>query len=495
MWTSLLLGVHALDQVAMGAPRGRQRFGRRSMSLDSSFGGECNMNDAAIARVLAEVDALGLTHANLGLFETNGTYRSKRYNVAHLKKAMTEGIAFLGVPSGLHPGDDIIPTNRFVDPERGYQDGTVIMDPESCRSTPFDSNGNGIVLIGEFTGELSDYCVRSLLRRELDRLAGLGLAAYGAFELEGAVLAESSESLRTKRAADVALMPGFGSVYSFVEQSGNSALFDELIEACEQMGLPLDTAHAEYKHLLEVALAPAMGLRIADNAALYKAVAKLVARRHDAYVSFMARRNETDQGCGAHVNVSLKSLETGEGLFFDAKGEHRLSDTARQFLGGLVRYLPELFLLLAPHLNSYKRFVPGLFTPLNNSWGVNNKTVALRVVNATPASARVEVRPAGADVCPHLALLAVCLAGRLGIEQRLDPPPPVTGSGWHLEETGNPELPLSFTAAIDAFAGSDVAREALGDGFVDTFVGDRHWQLEAFAGAVTDWELAMFSNL
>lgn len=452
------------------------------------------MSSEDIERVLEQADALGLSHANLGFFETNGTFRSKRYAKRHLKKSMTEGIAWLAVPSGLNPIDDVIPTNSWVNPAEGFRDANLLMDPGSCRTTPFDSGGHGLLLIGEFTGELAAHCPRALLNAELRRLEALGFDLFGGFELEGAVLAETAESVRQKRAADVKVVPGWDRVYSFVDQSGQAGFMDGLLDRCEVMGLPLDTAHAEFTHMIEVGLTPTKGVRIADNAALYKAVAKLVAAEHGAYVSFMARRSELDQGCGAHINVSLKDRASGEGAFFDAAREHRLSEVALHFIGGLLQYLPELFLLLAPHLNSYKRYAPGLFTPLNNSWSINNRTVALRVSNDSPGATRVEVRPAGADVCPHLALLAVCLAGRLGIEQKIVPPAPLTGNGWG-QETESAPLPMVFSEAIDAFAGSAVARETLGDGFVDNFVGDRKWQLEAFAGVVTDWELNMFSNL
>jgi glutamine synthetase len=453
------------------------------------------MSADLIERVLEQADALAVSHANFGYFDTTGVFRSKRYAVRHLKKAMTEGIAWLALPSGMSPADDAIFTNRWVNPDAGYSDSVVRLDPESCRTMPFDSEGDGLLLVGEFTGAVADHCPRALLRAEIDRLAALGFDLFGAFELEGAVLAETVESLREKRAADVAVVPGWERVYSFVDQTGQSGLIDDLLACCETMGMPLETAHAEFSDILEVGMAPTTGLRIADNAGLYKAAAKIVAAKHDAYISFMARRSEKDQGCGAHINVSLKDRDSAESVFFDADAQHRLTGTACHFIGGLLTYLPELFLLLAPNLNSYKRYAPGIFTPLNNSWSINNRTVALRVSNGTKGAARVEVRPAGADVCPHLALLAVCLAGRLGIEEKIDPPAPLTGNGWEAAETGAPPFPLEFGAAIDAFANSKVANTHIGAGFVEDFVTDRKWQQETFAATVTDWEMRTFSSL
>ena len=453
------------------------------------------MSADLIERVLEQADALALSHANLGYFDSTGVFRGKRYALRHLKKAMTEGIAWLALPSGMSPADDGIFSNRWIDPSGGYSDGVVRLDPESARALPFDSGGKGLLLVGEFIGSIARHCPRALLRAELERLAALGFDLFGAFELEGAVLAETAESLRGKRAADVAVVPGWERVYSFVDQSGQAGFIDDLLACCETMGMPLETAHAEFTHILEVGMAPATGLRIADNAGLYKAAAKIVAARHDAYVSFMARRSEKDQGCGAHINVSLKDRDSGESVFFDPEAEHRLTGTALHFIGGLLTYLPELFLLLAPNLNSYKRYAPGIFTPLNNSWSINNRTVAFRVSNATKGSARVEVRPAGADVCPHLALLAVCLAGRLGIEEKIEPPAPLTGNGWAETDTGAPPFPLEFGAAIDAFAKSEIARTHIGEGFVGDFVTDRQWQQQTFADTVTDWEIRTFSSL
>ena len=453
------------------------------------------MSDDAVAEVLALAEERGLSHVNLGMIETNGSYRSKRYNIRHLKKSMTDGIAWIAIPSGLSPADGIIETNPFVDPSEGYRDGVLIMDPESARSSPFDSDGRGMLLIGSYADDLSDHCVRALLARELARLAALGFDLYGGLELEGAVLAETAESIRTKRAADVEVVPGFEKVYSFADQSIRSTLIDEIINSCETMGMPLDSAHAEFTHMLEVGMQPATGIRIADNAALYKSVAKIVAQRHGAYITFMARRSDEDQGCGAHINLSLRRKGTNESVFHDPDREDRLSDTMRFFLGGLNRYLPELFLMLAPNLNSFKRYQPGLFTPLNNTWGINNKTVAFRALNVTPAAARIEVRPAGADVCPHLALLAVTAAGRMGIEQKIEPPPPVEKNGWAVEEPEGPPLPVTFEEAIDRFEASAIAPEVTSVDFVKAFVGDRRWQVDAFSKTVTDWELALFGNL
>lgn len=454
------------------------------------------MNDEdSIQKVLAMAEARGLTHANLGGFEVNGTFRSKRYNVRHLKKAMTDGIAWIAIPSALDPAENIIETNPFVNPASGFRDGVLLMDAASCREYPLDSGGNGMLLIGSYVDETAEQCPRCILAREIERLEALGFHAFGGFEMEGAVLAETEESIKTKRPDDVSPSPGYERVYSLVDQAQTTAMTDDLLDVCTTMDIGIDTIHPEYLGMLEAGLRPETGIRIADNAALYKAVAKAVGRRHGALISFMARRHAESQGCGAHINVSLRHASSGEGAFYDADAELRMSPVMRHFLAGLHSYIPELFLMLAPHLNSYKRYQPNLFTPLTNTWAVNNKTVAFRVLNVTPAATRIEFRVAGADVSPHIALTAVLGAGRLGIERKLEPPPPVEGNGWAVEDPPGSPFPLAFAEAIDRFERSDVAKEIAGADFVETFAGDRRWQIDQFNKTVTDWELKTFGNL
>ena len=139
-------------------------------------------NEDSISRVLKLAEERGLTHVNLGTYEVNGSYRSKRYHVRHLKKSMTDGIAWIAIPSGLDTADQIIPTNPFVNPDKGFADAVLLMDPDSCREMPYDSDGNGLLLIGNFTGEHAAHCVRALLAREIERLSTLGYGLYGGFE-------------------------------------------------------------------------------------------------------------------------------------------------------------------------------------------------------------------------------------------------------------------------------------------------------------------------
>lgn len=452
-------------------------------------------DEAAVDAVLATARERGLSHVHTALFDGYGHLISKRSHVDNLRKAMTDGTSMVAAIFSADPsGRAMITSSVLAQPESGYGDALMRLDASSCRDFPLDADGHGLLLIGEFLGAQGDLCPRAQLRRELQHWQTLGLQVRGAFELECVMLEENLASLAQTSVKALSIRQVYARPYQLVADPEERAFLDALNELCARMEVGIDAQHPEFMHLLESSLRPELGLRIADNAALYKNMTKHLARGRGRTASFMARWHPEQQGCGAHINLSLLNADDGEPAFYDKQAADRLSSTLRHFVAGLQAYLPELFLLLAPNLNSYKRFVPGLFTPLGNSWGIDNKTVAYRVINQSPAAARVEVRPAGADVSPYLGLLAVLLAGRQGVEQQLDPLDPVVGNGWDRTDTPGNAFPLRFDAAIDAFESSALARGALGSRFVDWYVADRRWQIDQFQNTVTDWELQMFAD-
>ena len=452
------------------------------------------MNNTAkqINAVLSKVKERKLTHITTAYFDHHGKPRGKYYHTRSLQKALLEGLALnLGVFS-VAVNEKQMENSIFLDAERGFRDGLLRLDASSCRDFPLDQNGRGLLLIGELVDEHRAYCCRALLAAELQRYAAMEIIPSGAFEIEWYLLHETPLSAREKRPGQIRAAPGFETFYSLPDQVAANDLFEEIKSLSEAMGLPVESLHNEFSTLIEAALLPARGLSVADNAALFKALIKTIARRRGLLASFMARRSEDLQGCGAHVNLTLLNAADETQLFYAAEQPQHLADTLRWFIGGLQQYTPQLFLLQCPNLNSFRRLRPGLFAPLSNSWGINNKTVAYRAVNTSRAAARVEVRLPGADVNPYLSLLGILIAGRKGIEERLQPGPPTQGDGWSAPAAAAPAYPADFPAAIDAFKRSALARDCLGDAFVDCFVASRQWQLDDLAATITDWEVRTF---
>lgn len=446
----------------------------------------------AIDAVLERARVLGATHFLEGYFDHNGHLRAKQVAVSHLAQAMHEGVALHTAVFTTDPANRIIPDVIFSDPDYGFPDATLVLDPASARESRLGGRPQ-LMLLGNLVPPHEAFCVRAQLAQEIARLARLGLAPRAAFEFECRMLAEDRTSLAARTARDVRIAPGFEWFYSIVDQAEQHPLLEDLLSTLSAMGVPVDTLHTEYTDLLELSLDPAPGLEAADRAGLLKAVTKVVARRHQLTASFMAMLRAGAQGCGAHLNLSLTDA-AGVAVFHDAEAPSRPTPILAHFLGGLQRWLPELMLLLAPNLNSYRRFQPGLFTPLTNSWAINNKTVAHRVVNRDPGRARIECRLPGADVNPHLGLLALIACGRKGIETACMPTAPVTGDGWAQQADDVPGFPITFDDAIGRFERSSLAREIFDESFIRCFVAGRRWQQTALAQTVTDWEIATFAE-
>jgi glutamine synthetase len=156
------------------------------------------------------------------------------------------------------------------------------------------------------------------------------------------------------------------------------------------------------------------------------------------------------------------------------------------YVAGVLATLPEFMLMYAPNVNSYKRYVPRTWAPTNVTWGIDNRTAALRAIVSGPEAIRIENRAPGADLNPYLAFAASLAGGLHGINKKLEPPPAVRGSAYNAGDAA--PLPSSLPAALEAFRSSEIARRSFGDEFCDQYVAFREWEVEKHRRAVTDWE-------
>ncbi|MGE3774833.1 MAG: hypothetical protein AB7I32_18050 [Gammaproteobacteria bacterium] len=449
---------------------------------------ERDASDALLARARRD----GVQRVSFAAVDWNGRLRATQVPLAAAASALAGGLAVTTAIFAPDSAERPITSGYFHDPANGYRDAWLRPDVSAARSDPWADGGPSLVVLGSLDGEFAGCCPRAMLAREVAALARLGLRCDSAFELEYHVLNETVASLREKVPARLDRLAALERMYSYVDQAVAAPLLDATRSAAAALEIPVHGLHAEFSGLLEVALGKASGVRAADDAALFKAVAKIVARRGGMLASFMARLAEPFEAAGAHVNLSLHRI-AGEVPEFHAPGG-RCSPTLLGFLGGLQRHLPDLLLLLLPHLNSYKRYVGDSFAPRTNSWGIDNKTCAYRLVNHHAGVARLECRVPGADVNPHLALTALLAAGRRGLEGALVPSAPVTGDA---AAPGAPQAapwPPDFAAAIAQWRSSDFARETFGDLFVDAYALTREWELEQLAKTVTDWEIRQFAE-
>jgi glutamine synthetase len=205
----------------------------------------------------------------------------------------------------------------------------------------------------------------------------------------------------------------------------------------------------------------------------------------------MAKWNAELAGSSGHLHQSLWDSTLHKNLFADARGAHGLSQLGRHYLGGLVQGMAELTALYAPTINSYKRYVPGVWAPLTASWGVENRTTAVRYIGGSgSASTRFEHRQPAADINPYIAMATSLGSGLYGIDHAIEPPAATTGDASG-DTVGTP-LPRSLEAAVALLKGSELARAVLGAPFIDHYVRTREWEVRQYAKSVSDWELKRY---
>jgi len=260
-------------------------------------------------------------------------------------------------------------------------------------------------------------------------------------------------------------------------------LFEDVYDYAEAQGLDVDTLHHEGGAAqMEVNFEHGAPLDLADQVFLFKRTVHQTALRHGVYATFMAKPLEGQPGSAMHMHQSVADSTTGRNLFATPDGGE--SDLFRHHIGGLQKFLPQIMLLLAPNVNSYRRLVKNYSAPINMHWGHDNRTVGLRVPVSQPHNTRIENRLSGADANPYLAVAASLVCGYLGMVDEIAPTKPITGSGY----TKAHALPKHLPDAIDRFNRASRIHELLGPRFCTAFAAVKMAEWDAYQDVVSSWE-------
>jgi glutamine synthetase len=363
---------------------------------------------------------------------------------------------------------------------RGYGDFVMAPDLDTLMRVPWLA-GTALCLVDLKWDDGSDVVAspRQVLRKQLDRLDERGWMANAGSELEFILFEDSYEQAWDRRYVDLTPANRYNVDYSILGTTRVEPLLRAIRNAMAGSGMRVEDSKGECnfgQHEINFHYADA--LTTCDRHVVFKNGAKEIAAQHGQAITFMAKY-DAREGSSCHLHLSLADEATGENVFaaddatFDA------------FLAGAIAGLRELTLLLAPNINSYKRFAAGSFAPTAVAWGNDNRTCAFRVVGHGPGR-RFECRLAGGDVNPYLALAGLTAAGLDGIDRGLTLPSPVEGNAYTAE--GVEHVPRSLREARELFAGSDLARAAFGEEVVAHYVNMADVELAAYDAAVTDWE-------
>lgn len=411
------------------------------------------------------------------------------------------GFGFCDVVFGWDMHDACYDNARLVGWHRGFPDAQVRIDLATARMVPWEDNVP--FFLGEFvwrgrSGQAAEesphpLCPRQVLKRVLRRAEKLGFQPMCGMEFEWFNFAETPQSWADKGYANPRpLTPGmFG--YSLLRASHGQAFMGALMDELPKFGVPIEGLHTETgPGVYEAAIAFSEALEAADRATLFKTAVKEIGLRHGVMPSFMAKWSQSLPGCSGHIHQSLS--DGTQNVFRDADGRHGMSGVFESYVAGQIACLMEFAPLVWPTVNSYKRLVDGFWAPVKPTWAVDNRTASFRVIPGSPKSTRLETRCPGSDVNPFLAMAAVLAAGLHGVERNLKlDTPPIVGTNQGADDV--PRAPRSLAETTRIFRRSEIARDWLGDDFVEHFAATRDWEWRQWQDAVTDWELRRYFEI
>ncbi len=427
-----------------------------------------------------------ITEVECVIPDVNGIARGKILPADKFLRSIREDT--LRLPESIYvqtvTGED--PEEQVVDPID--RDVRLRPDPDSIRLVPWYEEPTAIVIADAVHHDGSP--VRIASRYVLERVLALfrerGWQPIAAPELEFYLTKINTDPDypleppvgRSRRPETGRQSFGIDAVNEF------DPVFEDLYDWCEIQHIDIDTlTHEAGAAQMEINFNHGDPLALADQAFLFKRALRHAALKHGMYATFMAKPIETEPGSAMHVHTSLYDAASGRNLFAGQGGE-RFSRLFYHFVGGLQKYLPAAMLLFGPNVNSYRRLRRYSTAPINVHWGIENRTVGLRVPASTPESTRIENRVAGADANPYLAIAATLACGWLGIEQELEPTDPVKGSAYRLAQT----LPQQMPEAMRKLSTSGPLKEVLGEDFVEVLLAVKQTEHDAYQRVISSWE-------
>lgn len=432
----------------------------------------------------------------IAIADIDGVLRGKYISAEKFKSVVQGKLGFCDVTLGWDVGDVVYDNVEFTGWHTGYPDALVRIDLNTFRKIPWENDLP--FFLGEFVTETDEpvyACPRQLLKKVIADTVNAGYTPYFSQEFEWFNFTETPDSAQQKNYRDLApITPGmFG--YSILRSALKNEFMSSLFEWLVKFDIPVEGLHTETgPGVYEAAIRYAGILQAADQAILFKTAVKEIAYKHGIMATFMAKINENLPGCSGHVHQSLWDTTSENNLFYSADAPHHMSEVMKHYIAGQLHCLPHILPMIAPTVNSYKRLVEGAWAPTTLTWGIDNRTVALRSLPCGSKATRLETRVVGSDTNPYLAMAACLAAGLYGVKNKLPlNKEHTTGNGY--KDTSNGVLPQSLQAATQQMKTSALANELFGEAFVTHFTQTREWEWRQYAKAVTDWELKRYFEI
>ncbi|EIN07163.1 glutamine synthetase/guanido kinase [Punctularia strigosozonata HHB-11173 SS5] len=448
-----------------------------------------------------------------------GKYMSKE---KFLSAASSDGFGFCSVIFGWDIHDAVYSRELLISNRaNGYRDILAVIDLSTYRRLPWENNVPFFLVsfLDPDTKEPICVCPRGTLKGVTDRAAEYGWTCYAGVEYEYFNFKETPQTVADKRFHNLEPLTSGMHGYSLLRPQLNNEYFNDLFDVSAVFEVPIEGHHTETgPGVFETALAYTSAQRMADNALLFKFLAKSMGMKHGVIPSFMAKPWGNLPGCSGHVHVSLRN-SSGANIFAIAKEEVEaggrkgaanedtkyVSQEAEWFLAGVLEGLPDIMPMLVPTVNGYKRLVGGeaFWAPNAVTYGYDSRAASIRIISppsVSPSATRFEVRVPGADMNPYFALSAIIALGMRGIQRKVElTGPPVSQLSPEDKKSGKVKmLPTSLESATQRMmAPGSIAREedVFGSDFVEHYGGTREHEVKLWNEAVTNWEVERYLEL
>jgi len=427
----------------------------------------------------------------VAITDIDGVLRGKYIHKNKFLSVIDGGFGFCDVVFGWDSSDVLYDKSTFTGWHSGFPDAPANIDLSTFREVPWDNDVP--FFLADFSKDNLDVCPRTLLKKINKQAEDAGYKAFFSQEYEwfnfDQTSVETNDNNFTKLNPITRGMFG----YSLLRASEKSDFFNDLFDLLEKFNLSLEGLHTETgPGVYEAAIAYGPILESADRSALFKTAVKEIGHRHGIMPTFMAKWHHDLPGSSGHIHQSL--WDENKNLFFDEKDPNKMSATMKSFIAGQLMCLPHVLPMYAPTVNSYKRLVEGAWAPTTITWGIDNRTTSLRALPGSKNSTRLELRVPGADMNPYLAMAAALASGMYGVKNNLTLEISATKENGYADKS-NGVLPSTLIDATNKMKSSDLAREILGDGFVNHFCETREWEWKQQTAVVTDWELKRYFEI
>jgi len=435
-----------------------------------------------------------IKNVKISATDIDGVMRGKYINKDKFISVLKSDLGFCDVIFGWDSSDELYTDSKVTGWHSAYPDAKAKIDISTCRKLPLEEGTLFFLMDFEESQPHGEVCPRSLLKRVINQAKKMGISFKAAAEFEFFLFEETPNSIREKNYQNLTNFTPDMFGYSLLRSSVHSDFYKELLEMCEKMDMAIEGIHTETgPGVIETALVYDELLKAADKATLFKTFTKVFAQKRGLLATFMAKWSNKYPGQSGHLHIS--AWDGDKNLFFDENKEHNMSDMMRWFIGGQQKLMPELLSMIAPTCNSFTRLIPGFWAPTQATWGVDNRTCAIRAIPGSQKSQRVEYRVTAADINPYIALSAAIGSGLWGIKNKVEPSKPIEGNAYAKNLPKQFHFPRTLYDAALKLKSSKAARELFGDTFVEHYAMSREWEDNEQKKAVTDWQLKRYFEI